>query len=61
MRKRLIYRLVFSFGYDECELLELSNQQLSNLLVSLMIAERTATFNGHKPVKLQAGKLNCNN
>lgn len=61
MRKKLIYRLVFSFGYDECELLELSNKQLSNLLVSLMIAERTATFNGQKPVKLQAGRLICNN
>lgn len=61
MRKKLIYNLVFNFGYDECEIITLSNKELTNLLVSLMIAERTAVFNGHKPVKLPAGRLNGNN
>ena len=61
MRKKLTYQLVFNFGYDECELITITTKELKSLLISLMIAEKTAVFNGNKPVKLQAGKLICNN
>lgn len=58
---KTIYDLVFNFGYDESELSDLSYKELRSLKLSLMIAEKTATFNGHKPLKLACGKLNKHN
>lgn len=57
-KKKLIYTLVFHFGYDECELVGLNNTELGHLVVKLRVAEKIAQFNNQKPVKLPAGRLN---